>query len=102
MKTVSIFLILLTVTVTSIQLDEIKDLLMTLSVFMFFYLFGFCLSRKINRYIRRKRLERDFANIFTDKFLLKILRNKNELKEISRSNLCAVESKQIDSEKQSF
>ena len=81
MKTVSIFLILLTVTVTSIQLDEIKDLLMTLSVFMFFYLFGLCLSRKINRYIRRKRLERDFANIFTDEFLLKILRNKNELKE---------------------
>ena len=53
----------------TIHIDEIKNLIMTLSVCMFFYLFGFFVSKKINLYIQRKRLEEDLEKIFSDKFL---------------------------------
>ena len=100
MKKVSIFLILLTIMTATIHIDEIKDLMMTLSVCMLFYLFGFYVSRKINLYIRRRRLENEFANIFTDKLLVKlkkdiaILRIKDELKKIPSTELCSNQSKQ--------
>ena len=107
MKKVSIFLILLTMTMTTIHVDEIKDLMMLLSICMLFYLFGFYVTRKINLYFQRKRLENDFANIFTDEFLAKLKREvtiskfKNELKKIRRTELCSDQSEQ-DNEKQNF
>ena len=107
MKKVSIFLILLTITMTTIHVDEIKDLMMLLSICMLFYLFGFYVTRKINRYFERKRLENDFANIFTDEFLARLKREvtifkfKNELEKIRRSELCSNQSDQ-DSKKQNF
>ena len=107
MKKVSIFLILLTITMTAIHVDEIKGLMMLLSICLLFYLFGFYLTRKINRYFERKRLENDFANIFTDKFLARLKREvtiskfKNELDKISGTGLCSNQSKQ-DKKKQSF
>ena len=107
MKKVSIFLILLTMTMTTIYVDEIKDLMMLLSICMLFYLFGFCVTRKINLYFQRKKLENDFANIFTDEFLAKLKREvtiskfKNELKKIRRTELCSDQSEQ-DNEKQNF
>ena len=107
MKKVSIFLILLTMTMTTIHVDEIKDLMMLLSICMLFYLFGFYVTRKINLYFQRKRLENDFANIFTDEFLAKLKREvtiskfKNELKKIRRTELCSNQSEQ-DNEKQNF
>ena len=107
MKKVSIFLILLTITMTTIHVDEIKDLMMLLSVCMLFYLFCFYVTRKINRYFERKRLENDFANIFTDEFLARLKREvtifkfKNELEKIRRSELCSDQSDQ-DSKKQNF
>ena len=107
MKKVSIFLILLTMTMTTIHVDEIKDLMMLLSICMHFYLFGFYVTRKINLYFQRKRLENDFANIFTDEFLAKLKREvtiskfKNELKKIRRTELCSDQSEQ-DNEKQNF
>ena len=107
MKKVSIFLILLAITMTTIHVDEIKDLMMLLSICMLFYLFGFYVTRKINLYFQRKRLENDFANIFTDEFLAKLKREvtiskfKNELKKIRRTELCSDQSEQ-DNEKQNF
>ena len=107
MKKVSIFLILLTMTMTTIHVDKIKDLMMLLSICMLFYLFGFYVTRKINLYFQRKRLENDFANIFTDEFLAKLKREvtiskfKNELKKIRRTELCSDQSEQ-DNEKQNF
>ena len=102
MKKVSIFLILLTITMTAIHVDEIKDLMMLLSICLLFYLFGFYVTRKINRYFERKRLENDFANIFTDKFLARLKREvtiskfKNELEKIRRSELCSDQPEQDD------
>ena len=107
MKKVSIFLILLAITMTTIHVDEIKDLMMLLSIYMLFYLFGFYVTRKINLYFQRKRLENDFANIFTDVFLAKLKREvtiskfKNELEKIRRAELCSDQSEQ-DNEKQNF
>ena len=107
MKKVSIFLILLTITMTAIHVDEIKDLMMLLSIGLLFYLFGFYVTRKINRYFERKRLENDFANIVTDEFLARLKREvtiskfKNELEKISSTELCSNQSKQ-DSQKQNF
>ena len=92
---------------TAIHVDEIKDLMMLLSIGLLFYLFGFYVTRKINRYFERKRLENDFANIFTDEFLARLKREvtifkfKNELEKIRRSELCSDQSDQ-DSKKQNF
>ena len=92
---------------TTIHVDKIKDLMMLLSICMLFYLFGFYVTRKINLYFQRKRLENDFANIFTDEFLAKLKREvtiskfKNELKKIRRTELCSDQSEQ-DNEKQNF
>ena len=107
MKKVSIFLILLTITMTTIHVDDIKDLMKLLSICMLFYLFGFYVTRKINFYFQRKRLENDFRNIFTDKFLAKLKREvtiskfKNELEKIRHTELCSNQSEQ-DNEKQDF
>ena len=107
MKKVSIFLILLTITMITIHIDEIKDLMMLLPICMLFYLFGFYVTRKINRYFERKRLENDFANIFTDEFLARLKKEvtiskiKNELEKIRRTELCSNQSEQ-DNEKQNF
>ena len=106
MKKVSIFLILLTITMTTIHLDEIKDLIIFLSICLLFYFFGFYVTRKINNF-QRKKLENDSANIFTDEFLARlkrevtILKFKNELEKIRRSELYSEQSEQ-DNEKQNF
>ena len=108
MKKVSIFLILLTITMTTINVDEIKDLMMLLSICLLFYFFGFYVTRKINLYFQRKKLENDFANIFTDEFLARLEREvttykfKNDLEKICRSELCSNQSEQDNNEKQNF
>ena len=87
---------------TAIHVDEIKDLMMLLSIGLLFYLFGFYVTRKINRYFERKRLENDFANIVTDEFLARLKREvtiskfKNELEKIRRSELCSDQPEQDD------
>ena len=104
MKKVSILLILLTITMT-IYIDELKDLMMLLSICLVFYLFGFYIIRKIDHYFKRKRLENDFANIFNDEFLSRLKREvaiskfKNELEKIRSSELRSDQSDQ-DTEKQ--
>ena len=104
MKKVSILLILLTITMT-IHIDELKDLMMLLSICLVFYLFGFYIIRKIDHYFKRKRLENDFANIFNDEFLSRLKREvaiskfKNEPEKIRSSELRSDQSDQ-DTEKQ--
>ena len=104
MKKVSILLILLTITMT-IHIDELKDLMMLLSICLVFYLFGFYIIRKTDHYFKRKRLENDFANIFNDEFLSRLKREvaiskfKNELEKIRSSELRSDQSDQ-DTEKQ--
>ena len=91
---------------TTIHVDEIKDLIMFLSICLLFYFFGFYVTRKINNF-QRKKLENDSANIFTDEFLARlkrevtILKFKNELEKIRRSELYSEQSEQ-DNEKQNF
>ena len=93
---------------TTIHLDEIKDLIMFLSICLLFYFFGFYVTRKINFYFQRKKLENDFANIFTDEFLARLKREvtiykfKNDLEKICRSELCSNQSEQDNNEKQNF
>ena len=104
MKKVSILLILLTITMT-IHIDELKDLMMLLSICLVFYLFGFYIIRKIDHYFKRKRVENDFANIFNDEVLSRLKREvaiskfKNELEKIRSSELRSDQSDQ-DTEKQ--
>lgn len=94
MKKVSIFLFLLTVTLTTINENEFKNFVLMIFTFGLSYLFGFYVIGKFHHYHRRKRLENEFAEIFNDDFLLRlkrevaILKIKNELKEISSSELC--------------
>ena len=108
MKKVSIFLILLTITMTTINVDEIKDLMMLLSICLLFYFFGFYVTRKINLYFQRKKLENDFANIFTDEFLARLKREvttykfKNDLEKICCSELCSNQSEKDNNKKQNF
>ena len=89
----------------SIHVDEIKDLIMLLSICLLFYFFGFYVTRKINLYFQRKKLENDFANIFTDEFFARLKREvlvsriKNELEKIPRAKLCPEQSKQDNDKK---
>ena len=80
---------------------------MFLSICLLFYFFGFYVTQKINFYFQRKKLENDFANIFTDEFLgrlkreVTILKFKSELEKIRHSEVYSEQSEQ-DNEKQNF
>ena len=80
---------------------------MFLSICLLFYFFGFYVTQKINFHFQRKKLENDFANIFTDEFLARlkrevtILKFKNELEKIRHSEVYSEQSEQ-DNEKQNF
>ena len=93
---------------TAINVDEIKDLIMMLSICLLFYFFGFYVTRKINLYFQRKKLKNDFENIFNDEFLARLKREitiskfKNELEKIQRSELCSDQSEQDDDKKQNL
>ena len=94
MKKVSIFFILLTVTLITIDKKDFKDFFSMFVIFGVSYLFGYYIIGKIHQYNRLKRLENKIAEIFTDDFVsrlksdLAILKIKNELQKISRSELC--------------
>ena len=70
-----------------------KDLLCLFCCLALFYVFGNYLIKKIEIYLYKKKLEKDFEIIFAEEFLLKIkkeitlLKIKNELKKISNSEL---------------
>ena len=93
MNKVSIFLILLTTTITTLHIDEFKDLTMTLSSCMLFYFFGFYVTRELNLYIQRRMIQREIRTIFTDEFLERIKKDitkiklENELKKVSSTEL---------------
>ena len=92
---------------TAIHVDEIKDLIMSLFVCSLFYFFAFYVTRKIDLYFRRKKLENNFANIFTNEFLARFKREfvsriRNELEKIPCTKLCSVQSKQNNNKKQNF
>ena len=93
---------------TAIHADEIKDLIMSLFVCSLFYFFAFYVTRKIDLYFRRKKLENNFANIFTNEFLARFKREefvsriRNELEKIPCTKLCSVQSKQNNDKKQNF
>ena len=94
-------------TITAINIDEIKDLIMILSICLLSYFFGFYVIRKINLHLQRKKFENDYKNIFTDEFLARLKREitiskfKNELEKICCAELCSDQSEQ-DNEKQNF
>ena len=98
MKKVSIFLFLLTITLTTIDKNEFKEFFLMFVIFGVSYLFGFYVIGKIYHYNRRKRLENEIAEIFNDEFIsrvkkdLTILKLKNEFRNISNSELCTDKS----------
>ena len=98
MKKVSIFFILLTITLITIDKKDFKDFFSMFVIFGVSYFFGYYIIGKIHHYNRMKRLEKEIAEIFTDDFTsrlkrdLVILKIKNEFRKISRSELCTNQS----------
>ena len=99
MKKVSIFFILLTITLVTVDIkDFLKDFFAMFVVFGVSYLCGYFMIGKIYRYHQLSRIEREIAEIFTDDFVsnlkrdLAILKIKNELRKIPRPELCTVQS----------
>ena len=94
MKKVSIFFILLTITLITIDKKDFKDFLLMFVIFGVSYLFGYYIIGKIYQYNRLKKLENEIAEIFTDDFISRlkrdsvILKIKNKFRKISRSELC--------------
>ena len=84
MKKVSIFFILLTLTLITIDKNEFKDFFLMFVIFGVSYLFGFYIIGRIYQYNQRKRLENEIAEIFNDDFIsriksdLAILKLRNE------------------------
>ena len=97
MKKVSIFFVLVTITLTLTDKDYFKDLFSMFVIFGVSYLFGYYLIGKIHDYNRARRLENEIAEIFTDEFTsrlkreLSILKLKNEFTKISNSELCTAQ-----------
>ena len=100
MKKVSIFFLLLTITLTLTDKDHLKDLFLMFVIFGVSYLFGYYIIGKIHYYNRMRRLENEINDIFTDEFVsrlkreLSILKLKNEFNKISNSELCTAQSKE--------
>ena len=100
MKKVSIFFLLLTITLALTDKDHLKDLFLMFVIFGVSYLFGYYVIGKIHYYNRMRRLENEIAEIFTDEFAsrlkreLTILKLKNEFRKISDSELCTNQSKE--------
>ena len=100
MKKVSIFFLLVTITLTLTDKDYFKDLFSMFVIFGVSYLFGYYVIGKIHDYNRMRRLENEIAEIFTDEFTsrlkreLSILKLKNEFRKISNSELCTTQLKE--------
>ena len=110
MKKVSILIILITITITltTIDKDELKDFILLLFVFAISYLFGFYLFGKIINYYRKKRIEKELNQIFSDDFFsrvkreITILKLKNAVKKIPSSELCTVQSNKFSERNKRF
>ena len=100
MKKVSIFFLLLTITLTITDKNQFKDFFLMFVIFGVSFLFGFYVIGKIYHYNRRKRLENEIDEIFNDEFIsrvkreLAILKLKNEFRKISRPELCTIQPEQ--------
>ena len=100
MKKVSIFFLLLTITLTLTDKDHFEDLFLMFVIFGVSYFFGYYVIGKIHYYNRMRRLENDIAEIFTDEFAsrlkreLSILKLKNEFEKIPNAELCANQSRE--------
>ena len=98
MKKVSIFFILLTITLITTDKKDFKDLFSMFVIFGVSYIFGYYVIGKIHQYNQLRRLENEIAEIFTDDFVsrlksdLAIIKIKNELRKISSSELCTHQS----------
>ena len=85
MKKVSIFFILLTITLITTDKKDFKDFFSMFVIFGVSYIFGYYVIGKIYQYNRLRRLENEIAEIFTDDFVsrlksdLAIIKIKNEL-----------------------
>ena len=85
MKKVSIFFILLTITLITTDKKDFKDFFSMFVIFGVSYIFGYYIIGKIYQYNCLRRLENEIAEIFTDDFVsrlksdLAITKIKNEL-----------------------
>ena len=98
MKKVSIFFVILIIILTTIDKNDFKHFFPMFVIFGVSYLCGYYIIGKIHQYNRLRRLENEIAEIFTDDFVsrlkreLSTLKIKNELRKISRSELCTNQS----------
>ena len=101
MKKVCIIITLITIITMTFLTESCLELLCLFCSSLVFYIFGFYLIRRIEYYFYKKKFEDDIKNIPDKDFLLKVkkeltlLKIKNELKEISNSELRTDQSKAL-------
>ena len=101
MKKVCIIITLITIITMTFLTESCLELLCLFCSSLVFYIFGFYLIRRIEYYFYKKKFEDDIKNILDKDFLLKVkkeltlLKIKNELKEISNSELRTDQSKAL-------
>ena len=101
MKKVCIIITLITIITMTFLTESCLELLCLFCSSLVFYIFGFYLIRRIEYYFYKKKFEDDIKNIPDKDFLLKVkkeltlLKIKNELKEISNSELHTDQSKAL-------
>ena len=100
MRKVSIFIILTTLTIMTVQTaDDYREFSILLCLCLLFHVFGFCLIKISDLYFQKKKFEDDISKIFDDEFLLRLkkeltlLKLQNELKKTSSSELCTDQTK---------
>ena len=93
MKGVSILLLVI-VSLSALGILETHEI-MELSLFLLLLMLSFALvislTRYIQRYLIRRKIEKDFKNVFTDEFYSKLTKTilKNEFEQISDDELCS-------------
>ena len=87
MKNLTVCILLITVTVGFLFIDNSKDLLCVFYCSAVIYIFDFFFVKSVVLYLQKKRIENlinDIGQLLDDRFLLKI---KNELQKISNKQL---------------
>ena len=72
MKKVSILFIVLTIILTTIDKNNLKDFFSMFVIFGVTYLFGYYIINKIHCYNRIRRLENEINDIFTEEFFSRL------------------------------
>ena len=72
MKKVSVLFIIVTIILTTIDKKDLKDFFSMFVIFGVSYLFGYYIINKIHYYNRKRRLENEINDIFTEEFFSRL------------------------------